>query len=502
MSQKHPKRYPLNHSGSNLLRCSNNSMEWIRKNSPPGKGIIISSHQKITYPEITGYLIPTLIEAGEIVLAKQYANYLSYAQCSDGGFEGPNDKEFFFDSGQALRGLMKADEIWGDFKRQIRKVMDFMLSSIEIDGRISSRSENTPEFINLYALSPLLKACEKMREGEHLLLVRKSVDYYKNSIDQLSDGTLTHFLAYIIDGLIELEEIKLVKPLADKVFSRQKRNGSISAFPHSLWVCSTGLAQLAVIGYKLNKYEQAKRAIDYLCKIQNSSGGFFGSYGFGARYFPNEEISWANKYFIDAIHLKIVSFFDENVAIYPQDVSRSDGRFKELLAEMGDIAGKKILDAGCGKGRFASRLKEVHPTCEVHGVDLSQELLKSVPDSIIKKRGSILCLPYGSQSFDGVFCIEALEHIIRYEHAISELCRVLKVGGKVIIIDKNIEKLGRLKIAEFEQWFDRHDIAVLLGKYCDNVRVAEVSYDQHEPDGLFLSWSGVKKGAPISMSNA
>jgi malonyl-CoA O-methyltransferase len=34
--------------------------------------------------------------------------------------------------------------------------------------------------------------------------------------------------------------------------------------------------------------------------LQNPSGGFFGSYGEGGRYFPAEEISWAPKYFIDA----------------------------------------------------------------------------------------------------------------------------------------------------------------------------------------------------------
>ena len=43
----------------------------------------------------------------------------------------------------------------------------------------------------------------------------------------------------------------------------------------------------------------AEGILKYLERLQNRSGGFYGSYGKDAQYFPNEEISWANKYFID-----------------------------------------------------------------------------------------------------------------------------------------------------------------------------------------------------------
>ena len=42
----------------------------------------------------------------------------------------------------------------------------------------------------------------------------------------------------------------------------------------------------------------------YLQKIQNKSGGFYGSYGPGAKYISGGEISWAVKYFLDAWRLK------------------------------------------------------------------------------------------------------------------------------------------------------------------------------------------------------
>ena len=71
------------------------------------------------------------------------------------------------------------------------------------------------------------------------------------------------------------------------------------------WVCSTGIAQYAIIWYRLGDKHRGDLAIRYLEKIQNDSGGFFGSYGEGARYISGAEISWAVKYFLDAYMFKL-----------------------------------------------------------------------------------------------------------------------------------------------------------------------------------------------------
>jgi malonyl-CoA O-methyltransferase len=70
-------------------------------------------------------------------------------------------------------------------------------------------------------------------------------------------------------------------------------------------VCSTGIAQYALVWYRLGNTERADRALAYLERIQNKSGGFSGSYGEGAKYIPGAEISWAVKYFLDAYWLKL-----------------------------------------------------------------------------------------------------------------------------------------------------------------------------------------------------
>lgn len=478
---------------NNLISSYNKALNWIKNNTIPEQGIIVSSKRRVSYLEVTGYLTPTLIDAGEYNLAERYAEFLSYMQRPNGAFSGPDGKEYVFDSGQALRGLVCASQYWGRFKPFALKTADYIVSSIEEDGRMPSiYGEEIPEYVHVFILPALAETGKVFDKPEYLEAAKKSLVYYKNAPDVLNEYHLTHFLAYIIDGFIDMGESEFVRPVVKKIFSSQRKDGSIPAFPNVKWTCSTGIVQFAIIGYKLGIYEEADKAISYLCSIQNPSGGFYGSYGHGANYFPDEEISWANKFFIDAIHLKISSFFNRHANIFPKDVPPNDRRLKAVLTHFGNLENKKILDAGCGKGRFAVKIKSIYPSCEVHGIDISEELLKEVPDSIIKKKGSILNLPYDSANFDGVFCIEALEHTIRAEKAIEELCRVLKDNGRIIIIDKNVEKLGRMEITDFEQWFDMDEVKNILGKYCHDVQVKEIGYDSNEADGLFLVWIGIK----------
>lgn len=498
-AQKDKLKMELFRKTNKIIISYEKAIQWIKDNTISEQGIIISSKQGVPYLEVTGYLIPTLIEAGEHTLAEQYAEFLSYMQRPNRAFAGPDGKVYPFDSGQSLRGLVKASQHWDRFKPFALKTADYIVSCIDEDGRIPSiYGEEISEYVHVFILPALIEAGEVFEKPEYLEAARKSLTYYKNAPDILDASRLTHYLAYVIDGFIDMGEGEFVRPLVKKIFSSQRKNGSIPAFPNVKWTCSVGLAQFAIIGYKLGMYEEANKAINYLCSVQNHSGGFYGSYGYGASYFPDEEISWANKFFIDAISIKITSFFNQNAHIFPREIATDDGRLRAVLCHFGNLANKKILDAGCGKGRLAVKIKSLYHSCEVHGVDISKELLKEVPDSIIKKKGSILNLPYNSETFDGVFCIEALEHTIRTEKAVEELCRMLKDDGRIVIIDKNIEKLGRMGITDFEQWFNKNEVKTILKKYCRDVKVEEIRYDHRDADGLFLAWTGVKGSSVLN----
>jgi malonyl-CoA O-methyltransferase len=98
---------------------------------------------------------------------------------------------------------------------------------------------------------------------------------------------------------VELGETDLARKGLAQAAALQTPEGAIPAYPGVSWVCSTGVAQVAIAWWKTGEKERARQALRYLETIQNPSGGFYGSYGAGARYLPNEEISWAAKYFID-----------------------------------------------------------------------------------------------------------------------------------------------------------------------------------------------------------
>jgi SAM-dependent methyltransferase len=94
------------------------------------------------------------------------------------------------------------------------------------------------------------------------------------------------------------------------------------------------------------------------------------------------------------------------------------------------------LDAACGTGRHARRLVELGH--DVVGVDGSPEMLgvakTSVPNALFRE-GDLYSLPLESASVDLVVCALALEHVADLSEAITELSRVLRSGGLMVLSD-------------------------------------------------------------------
>jgi ubiquinone/menaquinone biosynthesis C-methylase UbiE len=160
-----------------------------------------------------------------------------------------------------------------------------------------------------------------------------------------------------------------------------------------------------------------------------------------------------------------------------------------ILEYLGDLNAKRVLDAGCGKGRFARVLAERYPRGSIVGLDLAEAMLRHVPQGIGVCAGSITALPFSSGIFDCAYATESLEHAVDIEAAVAELCRVVQPGGRIVIIDKNSKQWGRLKTPEWEKWFGRKELEKLLARHCAKVSSREISYwEDVAPDGLFLAW--------------
>jgi ubiquinone/menaquinone biosynthesis C-methylase UbiE len=98
----------------------------------------------------------------------------------------------------------------------------------------------------------------------------------------------------------------------------------------------------------------------------------------------------------------------------------------------------KVLDFGCGNGRFYELIKDLNP--DYYGVDLSPHLLEIAQNRISKghflKINEDLNLPFEDIFFDKIVCLATFHHIPSKElefHLLKEFYRTLKPSGILIL---------------------------------------------------------------------
>jgi len=101
----------------------------------------------------------------------------------------------------------------------------------------------------------------------------------------------------------------------------------------------------------------------------------------------------------------------------------------------------RILKIACGTGEFIRRLLEKFPAATVAGVDGSSEMLAQASAKFSKNprvslhRATAQTLPFQNASFDWVVCCNSLHCFPDAKEAICEMARVLKPGGRSLILD-------------------------------------------------------------------
>jgi len=196
------------------------------------------------------------------------------------------------------------------------------------------------------------------------------------------------------------------------------------------------------------------------------------------------------------LRARIQASFDEasrDEEHFPSTIDPRIYHVKLIGEHLGPLAGKRVLDVGCGKGRFARLFQEREPAAEIWGLDISEEMLRFVPPGIRTRAGSMTELPFEDGFFDAAYATESLEHAVEIEKAVSEICRVVKPGGRIAVIDKNAREWGRLETSEWERWFTRRQLERLFRRHCRTVTSRFISYwEDVPPDGLFLAWLAIR----------
>lgn len=97
-----------------------------------------------------------------------------------------------------------------------------------------------------------------------------------------------------------------------------------------------------------------------------------------------------------------------------------------------------ILDVGFGNGFFTQAVSKIYPHSDITAIDTSIPKLFS-SDNITFIKASVEQLPFAAESFDLVITVLSLHHWKEKSKGISEIYRVLKKGGRLIIGDPLLE---------------------------------------------------------------
>jgi len=192
--------------------------------------------------------------------------------------------------------------------------------------------------------------------------------------------------------------------------------------------------------------------------------------------------------------------------------SKREGIWEETRLLLDDylISGEKVLDLGCGHGRYLPLFKE--KGIDYFGIDSSEKLIKIAKDEYPGEKfqvGEALNLPFPDNFFDKIYSIAVLHHVPSEEFRLQflkEVRRVLKPKGLLILtvwkfhqskeyyllfkytILKLIEK-SRLdwkdifepwgkKVKRYYHWFSERELISLVKK--SNLKIKDSGITKNE----------------------
>ena len=307
------------------------------------------------YPETTGYIIPTLFAAARHLNRPELARRAELAarwECDvqlesgavRGGVMGQTPTPAVFNTGQVLLGWLAAYGESGSsvFAAAARRAGTYLVATLDADGLwrrdASSYADPVATLYNARTAWALAEAGRRLDEPDFAPAALRSLRAV--AARQRANGwfplccltdpnrPLLHTLAYAIRGLLEggrvLEDAHLVAQAAlaaGRIAEAVRPSGWLPGRftsewrPAARWSCLTGNAQMANIWIRLFEItdepqwlEPVPVVLRFLKATQNRSsanprlrGGIKGSFPVGGDYGRHQLLSWATKFFVDAL---------------------------------------------------------------------------------------------------------------------------------------------------------------------------------------------------------
>ncbi len=137
----------------------------------------------------------------------------------------------------------------------------------------------------------------------------------------------------------------------------------------------------------------------------------------------------------------------------------SESRLDRCLGDLKDkLAGKTVLEAGCGAGRFTEVL--LKKGALLVSSDLSSAVEVNAENFPISDKHQIIQadindMPYADESFDVVICLGVIQHTPDSEKTIEDLYKLVKKGGMLVIDHYSFDRSNYLRLARIYRIFLR-----------------------------------------------
>jgi SAM-dependent methyltransferase len=455
------------------------------------------------YIETTGYIVSTMLSAGRylnndgfIDSAKKAAYWLLGVQKENGAFCEPDSGlEQVFDTGQVLAGLIAAFREWTDkrFLDAAVKAGTWLTSVQEEDGSWKQYAYNRIEHTYYVKVAAALLGLARVTGSDMfydaaLKNIRWTIScqtedgFFRYTHFKEGESPFLHTITYVLEGLMDSYDLVKEKSILDAAMRsvdalreiNQTRDLLLCSQYDERWVranrerCITGLAQWA--GIALRAYDhtgnndllmQAVKTMYYLKSKQHLKpepdlyGGLPGSVPLWGKYLGFCYPNWGVKFFIDALldyekysiplwreqEIWVAEAFKFSDTVVGETLGANDRKYAAVIErEINTDKGLRILDIGCGKGKFIEYFSHKYPHWEITGIDPSFSRNGNI------KKGSIYSSPVPDNYADMALVIEVMQHVDNLDRAMTELSRVIVPDGYLVIGDRDpFSIIGALK---------------------------------------------------------